>query len=271
MSTHSTFRLVSWNVNGIRACARKGLAAWLQAEPAEAIALQEVRALPAQVPPALQQPEGMHTDFHPAERPGYSGVALYCRTRPDRIWHDVGVEAFDREGRLQFAEFGALLLVNAYFPNGNGKARDNSRVPFKLDFYAHLFDQLEGERAAGRPILVAGDFNTAHEAIDLARPKANEKTSGFLPEERAEFSRWLAAGWVDTFRHFETGAGHYSWWSQRAGARSRNVGWRIDYVLASHGAMPWLQEARIHPEVLGSDHCPVSVTLDSAVTSLHHR
>ena len=155
--------------------------------------------------------------------------------------------------------------MNGYFPNGNGKLRDNSRVPYKLAFYRALFDKVQGLRRAGYRVLVMGDFNTAHTEIDLARPKANRKTSGFLPAERAELSRWLQAGWVDSFRHFEPGPGHYSWWSQRQGARERNIGWRIDYVLASPAAMRYVDAAFIQRRVRGSDHCPVGVDLDPAV------
>jgi exodeoxyribonuclease-3 len=202
-----------------------------------------------------------------AERRGYSGVGLWSREAPDAVETTLGDPSFDTEGRLQIARFGALTVVNGYFPNGNGKNRDNGRVPYKLSFYRALFDRLEADRAAGRPILVMGDFNTAHREIDLARPKQNVKTSGFLEEEREEFDRWLRAGWVDTFRAFEPGEGHYTWWSQRFGVREKNIGWRIDYVLASEGAMKHVRQAKIHPDVRGSDHCPISVELDRKVLS----
>jgi len=138
-------------------------------------------------------------------------------------------------------------------------------VPYKLAFYAALFDRVERLRRSGLRVLVMGDFNTAHREIDLARPKANENTSGFLPEERAEFDRWMGAGWVDTFRHFEPGDGHYTWWSQRFGVREKNIGWRIDYVLASPAAMKFVRSAFIQPEVRGSDHCPVGVDVDRRI------
>lgn len=254
-------RIISWNVNGLRAAARKGFEAWLDGCGAEIVALQEVRARREQLPASLRESTDWHLEVSSAERPGYSGVALFCRRPPDRVEQALGVDDIDREGRLQLADFGALRVVNGYFPNGNGKNRDNSRIPFKLDFYRRLFDALEPARAAGKPILVMGDFNTAHREIDLARPKQNVKTSGFRPEEREELDRWLREGWTDTFRRFESGGGHYSWWSQRRGVRARNIGWRIDYILASPGAIPFLQGAAIHPEVEGSDHCPISVDL----------
>ena len=258
-------RIYSWNVNGLRACARKGFLEWLEGCEGDVVALQEVRARLEQLPEELQQPESWFVDVSAAERKGYSGVAIYSREEPGRLRHDLGVEEFDVEGRLQFADFGALRVVNGYFPNGNGKNRDNSRIPYKLRFYRHLFDELENDRKAGKPILVMGDFNTAHQDIDLARPKQNRKTSGFRPEEREELDRWLSEGWTDTFRHFHKGEGHYSWWSQRRGVREKNVGWRIDYILASPGAMDFIEAASIHPDVMGSDHCPISVELDPKI------
>ncbi len=257
-------RIVSWNVNGLRACARKGYLRWLAKSGAEVVGIQEVRAREADLEPALLHPDGWHTSFRAAERAGYSGVGIYSRRRPTRIETQLGSARFDIEGRLQLARFGKLWIANVYFPKGSGNQRDNSRVPYKLDFYRALFDRLEPLRRRGR-VLVMGDFNTAHQEIDLARPRENRKTSGFLPEERAELSRWLDAGWVDTLRQFEAGPGHYSWWSQRSGARARNVGWRIDYVLASAAAMRCVRGAFLWPKVTGSDHCPIGVEVDSAI------
>ncbi len=258
-------KILSWNVNGLRACERKGFLDFLHAEQPEILGLQEVRARPEQLSEAVLAPPGYHVAFSPAARPGYSGVALYSRRPPDRVETSLGQARFDDEGRLQLARFGRLLVANVYFPNGNGKERDNSRVPYKLEFYRTLEARLARMRRGGLRVLVLGDFNTAHKAIDLARPKQNEKTSGFLPEEREEIDRWIAAGWVDTFRHFEKGPGHYSWWSQRQGARARNVGWRIDYVMASPAAMNFVRRAFILPEVMGSDNCPVGVEVDPAI------
>lgn len=258
-------RIISWNVNGIRAAAKKGFGQWLDTCGAEVVALQEVRAREEQIPGDLRERSDWHLSVHAAERPGYSGVGLLSRRAPDSVNTSIGEQRFDMEGRLQLVTFGRLLVVNGYFPNGNGKNRDLSRIPYKLDFYRRLFDALEADRAGGRPILVMGDLNTAHQDIDLARPKQNRETSGFRPEERQELDRWLTEGWTDTFRHFETGSGHYSWWSQRKGVREKNIGWRIDYVLASPGAMPYLKNASIHADVRGSDHCPISVDLDPSI------
>ena len=259
-------RIHSWNVNGIRACAKKGFPEWLNAHGGEIVALQETRAHAAQVPEEIARIDGFHTHFVSAERGGYSGVGLYARRPLDAVETSLGDPRFDAEGRLQFATFGDLLLVNGYFPNGSGKDRSNDRVPYKLDFYRRLFERLEPERAAGRPILVLGDFNTAHRELDLARPKANVKTSGFLPIERAELDRWLTSGWTDTFRHVRGDEpGHSTWWSQRFGVREKNIGWRIDYVLASPGALLHVEGADIHPEITGSDHCPISVDVSSRI------
>lgn len=258
-------RVVSWNVNGLRAAARKGFGEWLASSRATIVGVQEVRAKREQLPPEVAAPRRWTTHFVDAERPGYSGVGLFARSAPDEVVTTIGDDRFDREGRLQIARFGRLRVVNVYFPNGSGQGRDNGRVPYKLDFYRRLFEVLQRLRRGGARVLVMGDFNTAHEAIDLARPRENLGTSGFLPEEREELGRWISRGWVDTFRHFEAGAGHYTWWSQRQGARERNVGWRIDYVLASPSAMEFVRGAAIHGEVQGSDHCPVSVVVDPGI------
>ncbi len=258
-------RIASWNINGLRSVLRKGFLDWLEGSEAHVVGLQEVRAQAPQVPPEVASRDGWHFHLHAAERPGYSGVALLSRQRPAAVETSLGRREFDVEGRAQLARFGRLLVVNAYFPNGNGKDRDLSRIPYKLAFYRRLFQLLESEKKAGVPILVMGDFNTCHREIDLARPKENRETSGFRPEERAELDRWLNKGWVDTFRHFEPGGGHYSWWSQRFGVRAKNIGWRLDMILASPAAMEHVRAAAIHPQVLGSDHCPVSVEVDDAI------
>ena len=259
-------RIASWNVNGLRACTDKGhFLPWLRDSRTTILGVQEVRARPEQLGPEVCAPPRWNTHFVPAERPGYSGVGLFTRLRPTRIDTSLDAPHFDVEGRVQLAHFGRLVVANVYFPNGNGSDRDNGRVPYKLEFYRRLFARLSELRAAGQRVLVLGDFNTAHTDLDLARPRENVRTSGFLPEERAELSRWLGAGYVDTFRMFHPGAGHYSWWSQRAGVRERNIGWRIDYVLACPEAAGFVREAAIHRHVHGSDHCPVSVRVDPAI------
>ena len=258
-------KIYSWNVNGLRACVRKGFLDWLSAVDADVVGLQEVRALPEQLKETTRQPEGWRAYFAPAEKKGYSGVALYSQADVDEVVDELGEPEFDREGRVQIARIGALTIANVYFPNGSGTNRDLSRIPYKLDFYEHLRERFLPALQGGEPLLVMGDFNTAHRPIDLARPKQNKKTSGFRPEEREALDRWFEDGWVDTFRHFCDEPERYTWWSQRKGVRERNVGWRIDYVLASPRAMEFVEAAEIHHEVMGSDHCPISVTLDGAV------
>jgi exodeoxyribonuclease-3 len=262
MSLH---RVCSWNVNGLRACGAKGFRRWLDRSGAEIVGVQEVRAACADLPRRLATPKGWHTHFVGAERAGYSGVGLFARRAPEHVETSLAQRAFDAEGRLQLARFGRLVVANVYFPNGNGKERDNSRVPFKLRFYRRMFERLEKLRADGAHVLAMGDFNTTHTDLDLARPKENRNTSGCLPNERRELGRWLAAGWVDTFRAFEPGGGHYSWWSQRAGVRARNIGWRIDYVLASPEAMRFVRAGFIQRDVLGSDHAPVGVDVEAGI------
>ena len=255
-------RIVSWNVNGLRACVRKGFLDFLEDSGADVVGIQELRALPEQLPPEARCPEGWHAVFSPAERKGYSGVALFSRRAPARFETNLGIEEYDVEGRLLIAHYGRLTIATVYFPKGSGPNRDNSRVAYKLGFYRALFERLQLFRKRG-PVFVLGDYNTAHTELDLARPKTNAKTSGFLPEERAEFSRWLEAGWYDTFRHRHPGEpGHYTWWRQWGNAREDNVGWRIDYVLASPSAMSRVRDAFIWPQVTGSDHCPVGVDVN---------
>ncbi|MDH3643353.1 MAG: exodeoxyribonuclease III, partial [Gammaproteobacteria bacterium] len=243
-------------------CAKKGFVDILNASDADIAGIQEVRAFPEQLDARTRAPDGWHANFAPAERPGYSGVGLFSKTAPDRVETTLGIPEYDTEGRFMIGHFGRLAVASVYFPKGSGKDRDNSRVPYKLGFYAAVFDRIEQQRKRG-PVFVIGDYNTAHDAIDLARPKTNHKSSGFLPEEREEMSRWLDAGWVDVFRrqHPEE-PGHYSWWRQWGNARADNVGWRIDYVLASPSAAKRVTDAFIWPEVTGSDHCPIGVDFD---------
>ncbi|MDZ4693754.1 MAG: exodeoxyribonuclease III [Deltaproteobacteria bacterium] len=265
-TTKTDLTISSWNVNGLRACVSKGFLTWLNNSGGQVVGLQEVRAFANQLPPELQAPQDWNPYYAAGVRPGYSGVGMLCRDKPDDVGSGLGIPEFDVEGRFQWLRFGKLVVANGYFPKGSGKERDNSRVPYKLKFYEAVFRFVEELRKAGTRVLVMGDFNTAHAEIDLARPASNHGTSGFLPEERAEFGRWLKAGWVDTFRTLHPEPGHYSWWSQRLGARARNVGWRIDYVLGCPEAMRFVKEAFISPTVQGSDHCPVGVVVDGSIT-----
>jgi exodeoxyribonuclease-3 len=258
-----TLRIASFNVNGLRSIAGKGFHRWLRACAADVVALQETRARADQLPAELLAPAGYpHAHFVAAARPGYSGVAIYARRPIDAVETSLGVRTFDAEGRVVLARFGRMTLANVYFPNGSGTDRQNDRVPFKLRFYRRLFSVLQERHLAGEPVVVVGDFNTAPHEIDLARPKDNLRTSGFLPEERKELHRWLKSGYHDAFRELCDEPGHYTWWSQRYGVRARNVGWRIDLALLSSAARSHLVACSHQTKVMGSDHCPVVLDLD---------
>jgi exodeoxyribonuclease-3 len=252
-------RILSWNVNGLRAAYKKGLLVWLLRERPDVLCLQETKAAPDQLPPDLKEVEGYHAYFASAERKGYSGVALYTRLEPREIRGGFGVEKFDREGRTQLADFGDFLLFNVYFPNGKASA---ARLRYKMAFYRAFLAHVDKLKAKGARIIICGDVNTAHKEIDLARPRENEKTSGFLPEERAWLDKFIARGFVDTFRMFDREPGRYTWWDQKTRARERNVGWRIDYFFVSDNFAEKVKAAYILPEVMGSDHCPIGLEVD---------
>jgi exodeoxyribonuclease-3 len=249
----------SWNVNGLRAVARKGQLPWDVLPNAEVIALQEIKAQVHQLPREVAEPAGWHAFWHSAERPGYSGVGLLCRGKPDEIVAGIGDARFDGEGRVLAARFGNLAVISAYFPN----SRDlGARLAFKLAFCARLEEYLQSWRNRDCETLLLGDYNVAHQPIDLARPKENEHNAGYLPEERAWMTRYLGLGHHDVFRERNPElAEAYSWWSNWGHARERNVGWRIDYATVSPALRPRVKGAGIHAEVMGSDHCPVSIRL----------
>ena len=254
--------LYSWNVNGVRAAYRKGFLGWLTAVSPDILCIQETKCHPDQLDAELRQPDGYHTYWAWAEKKGYSGVALYSKTEPISVQIGLGIEEFDREGRTIIAEYPDFVLMGAYFPNGR---RDHLRVPYKMAYKRAFLAQCNAFTANGKRVLFCGDVNTSHRPIDLARPKQNKNSTGFLPQERAWIDEVLAQGYVDTFRHFYPDKeGAYSWWSYMRGQRVRNVGWRLDYFFASANAMPLVTSAAIHPEVMGSDHCPVSVDVAAA-------
>jgi exodeoxyribonuclease III len=249
-------KLVSWNVNGLRAVLKKGFLDFLAAEQPEVLCLQETKCQPADVA-HVEWPEGYSAVFSSAVKKGYSGTGLISRVPPLRVIEGIGSEEHDLEGRTQTAEFEDFFLVNVYVPNAQNELRRLAyRQRWDEDFCGYL-QNLERMK----PVAVCGDLNVAHQEIDLARPKANVGNPGFTTEERAGFDRFLSKGFVDTFRAFEKGPDHYSWWTYRAGARGRNIGWRIDYFLASKDFMPRVQRAWISPEVMGSDHCPVGIEI----------
>lgn len=257
-----SFRIVSWNVNGYRAGWKKGFTDWLKTDGADVVAIQETKAWPEQLTEEQLNPLGYSSAFAQAEKKGYSGVATFSKIEPDSVQVGFGDPAWDTEGRVAITEHlgGKLLFANIYFPNGK---RDKARLKYKMDFYEKTQEYFTKLTSQGRHVIVCGDVNTAHREIDLSRPKENESTSGFLPEERAWIDRFLDAGFLDTFRIFyPEEPERYSWWDMITRARERNVGWRIDYHFASESLRDALVGAEIHDQVMGSDHCPVSVTLD---------
>ena len=254
-------RIISWNVNGLRAICRKGFLDWFAGQTPDILCLQETKALPEQFPPELKQFDQYHLCTASAQRRGYSGVALWSRLKPRRVRVGLGIEKFDAEGRTLIADYEDFRLYNIYFPNGGASPE---RLSFKLEFYDALLDHLRRTKRRQPNIIICGDVNTAHREIDLARPRENATVSGFLPEERAWIDRLLDAGFLDTFRLFDDSPDRYTWWDYKTRARERNVGWRIDYFFATKSLQPRLKNCTLHPETPGSDHCPVALTLAPA-------
>ena len=253
-------RIVSWNVNGIRAVANKGFADTVKAMDADIIGIQETKAQIDQLGPEITQLEGYKSWFYSAERKGYSGTALYSRIEPEDVTFGLGTDEFDHEGRTICADFGKFVLFNIYFPNGG---RGDDFVKFKLRFYDCFLDRVRELESKGREVICCGDVNTAHKEIDLSNPKANSKISGFLPEERVYMDYFAEAGLTDTFRMlYPDKTECYTWWSYKTAARERNVGWRIDYFFATKGLLPNVKESNMMSSVMGSDHCPVFLDLN---------
>ncbi len=251
--------LYAWNVNGIRAAQKKGFLDWLYQTSPDILGVQETKAHPDQLDPELRNPDGYHTYWASAERKGYSGVALFSKQEPTSVQLGLGIDEYDVEGRTIVAEYDDFVLITAYFPNGG---RDHSRVPFKMAYKAAFLEFCEKLRGAGKSLVFCGDLNTAHQEIDLARPKENVRTTGFLPVERAWLDEVVAKDYVDIYRTLNPDLeGAYSWWSNRSGARERNVGWRIDYFFITPDLRDRVVNADIHAGVMGSGHCPLSLTL----------
>jgi len=252
-------RVLSWNVNGIRAAAKKGFAEWLSKDNPDILCVQETKADESQVPDEIKNIKGYNSYFESSQdKKGYSGVALFSKEKPAEIKTGFGVKKFDIEGRIQIAEYGNLTLFNIYFPNGKSSP---DRLKYKMQFYDTFLDYAGKMKDKGKKIIICGDVNTAHKEIDLARPKENENVSGFLPEERAWIDKFLASGFIDTFRVFNKEGGNYSWWDIKSGARARNVGWRIDYFYISENLRKNLRDAFILSKITGSDHCPIGIEI----------
>ncbi len=253
--------LVSWNVNGLRSVIGKGFSSFLEKKKPAVLCLQEIKIDAAKLA-ALQFPYP-HLLWHSAQKPGYSGTAILSHHKPLRVVRDLpGEPPHPLEGRLLAAEFDDFWLVNVYVPNSQ---RELTRLAYRQNHWDPGLRKYLAGLARKKPVVVCGDFNVAHEPIDLANPQANRRNAGFTDEERAGFSSLLEAGFVDTFRHHHPGeAGHYSWWTYRMNARARNIGWRIDYFLVSQGFLPRVKKSFIWPEITGSDHCPVGIEVDVA-------
>lgn len=254
----SNLRIVSWNVNGLRAIHRKGFLKWMAEDNPDILCLQETKVAYDDLPKSLKRINGYYPYFCEAEKKGYSGVAIYSKIKPKKVEYGMGIPKFDREGRILSADYDKFVLMNIYFPNGKMSAE---RLEYKLEFYDALLDHANKLKDEGRNVVICGDLNTAHKEIDIARPKANEKTSGFLPVERAWIDKFLNEGYLDTLRMFNREPGQYTWWSYRTKARERNVGWRLDYFFINEEFKHNISSAGILKDVMGSDHCPVDIKI----------
>jgi exodeoxyribonuclease-3 len=252
-------KMISWNINGIRAGFKKGLEDFIYKEEADIYCFQETKARPEQILPEFKQIKGYNSYFSSPVKKGYSGVAVYSKSDPMDVNYGTGVSRFDEEGRVIVLDTENFLLLNIYFPNGGAS---QARLDYKMDFYKHFLKFINGLRDEGKKIIFCGDVNTAHKEIDLARPKANENNTGFLPQERAWIDRVIKSGYLDTFRLFNKEGGHYSWWDYKTRARERNVGWRLDYFFAADELKNNLMNSYILNNVMGSDHCPVVLELE---------
>ncbi len=251
-------KIISWNVNGLRAVLKKNFLEYLHQADPDILCIQETKLQEEQIPKEIHELDGYFKYWNFAEKKGYSGVAVFTKEKPISVEYSIGDELYDKEGRLLLLEFKDFSLINCYFPNGQ---MSDERLQYKLNFYDRMFDLMQKIRESGKNLIICGDFNTAHKEIDLANPKQNENTSGFLPIERAWLDKIVKAGWVDTFRFFNQEADQYSWWTYRFGARERNVGWRIDYFFTNEENIKNIKNAFIKQEITGSDHCPIGVEI----------
>ncbi|NQV88648.1 MAG: exodeoxyribonuclease III [Parcubacteria group bacterium] len=252
--------IISWNVNGLRAVYKKGALNWLIEKSPNIFCFQETKAHPDQLPEEVRNPQGYFSYFdHSKTKKGYSGVAIYTKIKPEKVEYGMGVPEFDQEGRMLVAYFKNFVLLNVYFPNGGGGP---VRLDYKLKYYDHFLAFIDKLHKSGKKIVFCGDVNTAHEEIDLARPKENEKNTGFLPVERAWLNKVVSHKYVDVFRHFNPDKKDaYTYWDMKTFARDRNVGWRIDYFFVSSDFLPKVKGIKILDGIFGSDHCPVELTI----------
>ncbi|AGK97252.1 exodeoxyribonuclease III [Clostridium pasteurianum] len=251
--------IYSWNVNGLRAVSKKGFFEFFSNENPDILCIQETKLQLDNLSEEMKNINGYYSYFSCAEKKGYSGVATYTKEKPISVEHGIGIEKFDSEGRILITEFTDFILFNIYFPNGQ---KDEERLKYKLDFYDAILDYLNKLKVENKKLIICGDYNTAHNEIDIKNAKANEKYSGFLPIERAWIDKFISQGYADTFRSIHKDVVKYSWWSYRFKARERNAGWRIDYFFVTENLMKNIKSAEILNEVMGSDHCPVVISLD---------
>lgn len=252
--------IYSWNVNGIRAAQKKGFIDWVTETDMDILAIQETKAQKDQLDEELLNIKGYHSYFESAERKGYSGTAIYTKQKPLSI-ENLGVSDFDCEGRTIIAHYKNFSLINCYFPNSQG---EGTRLDYKLDFCNTLLEKCNSIVTSGKNIVLCGDYNIAHTAIDLKNPKTNEKNAGYLPEEREWMTTFLNSGYTDTFRKLHPDEpGHYTWWSYRFQARQKDIGWRIDYHCVNDGFSKNVTDSKIHKDIMGSDHCPLSIEIKS--------
>lgn len=256
-------KIVSWNVNGLRAVHKNGYwQEFMHAAKADIIFLQETKAAPEQLSPEIREISGYKSYFSShKEKKGYSGVAMYAKEEPDEVIYGMGIPKFDNEGRIIGGRFGKLVILGVYFPNGG---QGPHRIKYKLEFYDAFLEFIDKEKKKGHGVIFTGDINTAHEPIDLARPEANEENTGFLPEERAWIDEVVNSGYVDVWRHFNPNKAQvYTYWDNFTKARDRNVGWRIDYFFVSRGLLPKVKKAEILGNIYGSDHCPITLEIQA--------
>jgi exodeoxyribonuclease-3 len=250
-------RIITLNVNGLRSAAAKGFAAWMRRQKPDVVCLQEIKAQEADLPRSLLAPRGLHAFFHPAEKRGYSGVAIYAAREPDEVTLGLGMRDIDAQGRFLQADFGNLSVVSLYLPSGSSGAQAQAR---KFSFMKRFLPKLEAMRACGREFVICGDWNICHREIDLKNWRGNRKNSGFLPEERAWLSRVFdEIGWVDVFRRVDARPEQYTWWSNRGQAWAKNVGWRIDYQIATPGIAARARRVEIYKAKRFSDHAPLII------------
>jgi exodeoxyribonuclease III len=253
-------KITTWNVNGYRAVLRKDALKWIEDVAPDILCLQEIKVQLDQISEEEANIDGYRGIWNPAERKGYSGVAAFYQKDPDEVQKGMGIEKFDSEGRLIRIKYPDFYLYNIYFPNGG---QGNKRVVFKLEFFEKLLQICDELHQNGENIIITGDFNTAHNEIDLANPKSNQKNTGFLPEERAWIDKYLEHNFVDAFRELYPEREDYTWWTYRFNSRERDIGWRLDYFLLSKSLMDAVEDVVIHKDIMGSDHCPVSLILQA--------